>query len=76
MNAVKKYLVEIGGRGGRAGRGASKARTHAQAVAAGRKGGKATAANRRARLNPSHQPPPNGGRLDGVVGTPNQKGET
>ena len=25
--------------------------------------------------NPSHQPPPNGGRLDGVVGTPNQKGE-
>ncbi len=26
--------------------------------------------------NPSHQPPPNGGRLDGVVGTPNKKGET
>jgi hypothetical protein len=23
--------------------------------------------------NPSHQPPPNGGRLDGVVGSPNQK---
>ena len=51
MNAVKKYLSEIGGRGGRAGRGAAKARTHAQAVAAGRKGGKATAAKRRARLN-------------------------
>lgn len=52
MSVVKKYLAEIGGRGGRAGRGAAKARTHAQAVAAGRKGGKATAANRRARLNP------------------------
>ncbi len=23
--------------------------------------------------NPSHQPPPNGGRLDGVVGIPNQE---
>ena len=54
MSVVKKYLAEIGGRGGRAGRGAAKARTHAQAVAAGRKGGKATAANRRARLNPTH----------------------
>ena len=53
MSVVKKYLAEIGGRGGRAGRGAAKARTHAQAVAAGRKGGKATAANRRARLNQS-----------------------
>lgn len=55
MSVVKKYLAEIGGRGGRAGRGAAKARTHAQAVAAGRKGGKATAANRRARLNPTGQ---------------------
>jgi len=25
------------------------------------------------RSNPSHQPPPNGGRLDGVVGIPNQE---
>ena len=25
------------------------------------------------RHNPSHQPPPNGGRLDGVVGIPNQE---
>lgn len=25
------------------------------------------------RQNPSHQPPPNGGRLDGVVGIPNQE---
>ena len=25
------------------------------------------------RANPSHQPPPNGGRLDGVVGIPNQE---
>lgn len=51
MNAVKKYLAAIGRRGGSAGRGASKARTHAQAVAAGSKGGKATAAKRRSRLN-------------------------
>lgn len=25
------------------------------------------------KANPSHQPPPNGGRLDGVVGIPNQE---
>ena len=66
----KKYLAEIGGRGGRAGRGAAKARTHAQAVAAGRKGGKATAANRRARLNPSHHAEAGlaADSVDGVVG--------
>lgn len=26
--------------------------------------------------NPGHHAPPNGGRLDGVVGTPNKKGKT
>ena len=34
MSVVKKYLAEIGGRGGRAGRGAAKARTSEQARSA------------------------------------------
>ena len=47
MNAVQKYLAEIGQRGDKAGRGASKARTHEQAVAAGRAGGIAAAKKRK-----------------------------
>ena len=49
MNEVKAYLSEIGRKGGKAGRGKSKARTHEQAVAAGRMGGKASARRRRKR---------------------------
>jgi len=47
VNPVQKYLAEIGRRGGKAGRGASKARTHEQAVAAGRKGGLSAAKKRK-----------------------------